>query len=156
MKPKLLNDSGAMSGPAAFRRLCVETPAQPPCRTTKRGQPPSGGCVLKLAMRHRQFGIGGQPPSGGCVLKRSIPRAVCRDSHQPPSGGCVLKLDDQTQHVVVIGQPPSGGCVLKHFLLQNDKLPQPPAAFRRLCVETRMLNLKAKVAATSRLQAAVC
>ena len=36
-------------------------------------------------------GTKGQPPSGGCVLKR--PRICERGfrSRQPPSGGCVLK-----------------------------------------------------------------
>ena len=62
--------------PAAFGRLCVETPCLvcPSCACTT--QPPSGGCVLKP--------IGGiynavfirQPPSGGCVLKQICP--ICR------------------------------------------------------------------------------
>ena len=37
-----------------------------------RGQPPSGGCVLKHALNIHHGGNGGQPPSGGCVLKQPI------------------------------------------------------------------------------------
>ena len=32
-------------------------------------QPPSGGCVLKLRIRHTSNSADSQPPSGGCVLK---------------------------------------------------------------------------------------
>ena len=32
-------------------------------------QPPSGGCVLKLAKGTVSKGLTTQPPSGGCVLK---------------------------------------------------------------------------------------
>ena len=56
---------------------------------------------------------------------------------QPPSGGCVLKL----LYIVIAGrrsaQPPSGGCVLKHVNIVANVFKFPPAAFRRLCVETR-------------------
>ena len=33
-----------------------------------------------------------QPPSGGCVLKLAFSRSSAVGSLQPPSGGCVLKL----------------------------------------------------------------
>ena len=55
-------------------------------------QPPSGGCVLKLANLLLENGYEFQPPSGGCVLKPArLPRGE-RPRSQPPSGGCVLKL----------------------------------------------------------------
>ena len=54
--------------PAAFRRLCVETTYANAGIGTKI-QPPSGGCVLKRALRHLYHTNHNQPPSGGCVLK---------------------------------------------------------------------------------------
>ena len=56
-----------------------------------------------------------QPPSGGCVLKPDIPEAAAVGEDQPPSGGCVLKLINSDVFGRFTG----------------------PAAFRRLCVETR-------------------
>ena len=54
--------------PAAFRRLCVETTGQ--ClNQCFAGQPPSGGCVLKLPKTESLVETENQPPSGGCVLK---------------------------------------------------------------------------------------
>ena len=55
------------------------------------GQPPSGGCVLKLGLHNSLTLLYIQPPSGGCVLKQ-IFILFFRDGYfQPPSGGCVLK-----------------------------------------------------------------
>ena len=34
-------------------------------------QPPSGGCVLKLAVSRAEVWVVAQPPSGGCVLKQA-------------------------------------------------------------------------------------
>ena len=53
---------------AAFGRLCVETS---PFKIKRRRmpQPPSGGCVLKLANMPIAVAELWQPPSGGCVLK---------------------------------------------------------------------------------------
>ena len=51
-------------------------------------------------------------------------------------------------------QPPSGGCVLKHFNHVIISLKELPAAFRRLCVETRKCAngwVSAKPAAFRRL-----
>ena len=55
-----------------------------------------------------------QPPSGGCVLKPNVDRKTDLYRRQPPSGGCVLKRLPETIQICVV----------------------PPAAFRRLCVET--------------------
>ena len=54
--------------PAAFRRLCVETKSRKDCWWYA-SQPPSGGCVLKLFLGALNWIGFGQPPSGGCVLK---------------------------------------------------------------------------------------
>ena len=150
------------------------------CRLRARIQPPSGGCVLKPTIcttvpRHRN-----QPPSGGCVLKpvrgigASLPkrpaafRRLCvetarwfgytaRIPAQPPSGGCVLKLCWLCLLLYMLNQPPSGGCVLKPPMTAFPPPPfQEPAAFRRLCVETRGNDLRAVFGHASRLQAAVC
>ena len=37
-------------------------------------------------------------------------------------------------------QPPSGGCVLKHRARRQPPENQQPAAFGRLCVETKMMD----------------
>ena len=77
--------------PAAFRRLCVETPPG-------------------------LFGLPGlcQPPLGGCVLKRCPDLSRFYLCFQPPLGGCVLKLtDEQIKEQPFQDQPPLGGCVLK-------------------------------------------
>ena len=78
-----------------------------------------------------------QPPSGGCVLK---PHWVCLllyMQNQPPSGGCVLKRFWSKWAMAHKFQPPSGGCVLKPCLNSNNCIETEPAAFRRLCVETK-------------------
>ena len=97
---------------------------------------------------------------------------------QPPSGGCVLKLCIIFIKIFIKNQPPSGGCVLKLINLQGYIQVDLPAAFGRLCVETRLpaqskkaadqppsggCVLKQRAAAqacqnleTSRLRAAVC
>ena len=56
-----------------------------------------------------------QPPLGGCVLKRKLLNALKEKMAQPPLGGCVLKQAQQTSLSPVYE----------------------PAAFRRLCVETK-------------------
>ena len=78
-----------------------------------------------------------QPPSGGCVLKPSKPLMRVISSIQPPSGGCVLKLIPFAAYLRVLAQPPSGGCVLKLLRRRRALEQHLPAAFRRLCVETR-------------------
>ena len=57
--------------------------------------------------------------------------------NQPPSGGCVLKLFYAAAASCFINQPPSGGCVLKLCLTRKATSRDCPAAFRRLCVETK-------------------
>ena len=100
--------------PAAFRRLCVETPFG-------NGQAPTDGS---------------QPPLGGCVLKPIVNRQRPGEIRQPPLGGCVLKPDEIEVQREVVYQPPLGGCVLKLALKVAQMGGDKPAAFRRLCVET--------------------
>ena len=56
----------------------------------------------------------------------------------------------------IIRQPPSGGCVLKPAGSDDISRKLAPAAFRRLCVETRTVVSGSVSEITSRLQAAVC
>ena len=55
---------------------------------------------------------------------------------QPPLGGCVLKQVVDMMVQVFFIQPPLGGCVLKPDTAETSSDGAPPAAFRRLCVET--------------------
>ena len=93
LKQTLYTGSPADYVAATFGWLCVETLLPVGNGVGSGGQPPSGGCVLKLEEE-----IEGcddyikQPPSGGCVLKHFQELANRAESSQPPSGGCVLKL----------------------------------------------------------------
>ena len=49
----------------------------------------------------------------------------------------MLKLPESAQPLKQPYQPPSGGCVLKLLLLKLCPMTKKPAAFGRLCVETR-------------------
>ena len=49
-----------------------------------------------------------------------------------------MKRSDKTaKNPIKKAQPPSGGCVLKHECPLDSQKFKNPAAFRRLCVETR-------------------
>ena len=148
--------------PAAFGRLCVETVIYTAPFATLETQPPSGGCVLKpffrLAFLLRRF-----PAAFGrlCVETACLFRVVlllrpaafgrlCVETSnkivqygaltQPPSGGCVLKLINQPSMTSLLPQPPSGGCVLKPSASCAICRASFPAAFGRLCVETKGLS----------------
>ncbi|EET43548.1 hypothetical protein NEISICOT_02636 [Neisseria sicca ATCC 29256] len=47
--------------------------------------------MLKPEPSAARLGVWGQPPSGGCVLKLWLYRKYGNNKTQPPSGGCVLK-----------------------------------------------------------------
>ena len=145
--------------PAAFGRLCVETRLNW-SRLWEYRQPPSGGCVLKPSCSFRPtafntpaaFGrlcvetaadvpgsaSSSQPPSGGCVLKRLYLLVLANGENQPPSGGCVLKRKRLKTITGIGDQPPSGGCVLKLSYCRLKPIAKAPAAFGRLCVETKI------------------
>ena len=77
---------------------------------------------------------------------------------QPPSGGCVLKPISNAKVWEAPYQPPSGGCVLKPFGV-GMYLPNLPAAFGRLCVETTYKSISAAYASSAtfkRLYVEVC
>ena len=101
-----------VAAPAAFGRLCVETPAAA-CCSGRPIQPPSGGCVLKHEKVSIHICQSAQPPSGGCVLKQQVGAVWVVALSQPPSGGCVLKQAKTMPKMYRTAQPPSGGCVLK-------------------------------------------
>ena len=97
-----------------------------------------------------------QPPSGGCVLKQKLVDCLKDGTTQPPSGGCVLKQDGEMPNENEESQPPSGGCVLKRRMSIVKLIPEYPAAFGRLCVETRCCVFASPPLGSSRLRAAVC
>ena len=78
--------------PAAFGRLCVETPFFRVHLPQVRVQPPSGGCVLKHDEYEGSIELE-LPAAFGrlCVETAPLHTAVGRCGVQPPSGGCVLK-----------------------------------------------------------------
>ena len=71
------------------------------------------------------------------MLKHGEARAENDEFVQPPSGGCVLKLLVIVESMIRQSQPPSGGCVLKPPPPPPPPADELPAAFRRLCVETK-------------------
>ena len=73
-----------------------------------------------------------------CVETFYLAFIFCMES-QPPSGGCVLKLaNGMLRSSITPVQPPSGGCVLKRRSAWYQFHYPFPAAFGRLCVETRL------------------
>ena len=93
--------------------------------------------MLKRHNRHTSDFVETQPPLGGCVLKLQTLLTDLKLECQPPLGGCVLKPYNNGEFNKRGNQPPLGGCVLKlhrHYRTENQAF---PAAFRRLCVETR-------------------
>ena len=94
--------------------------------------------MLKRAIPILDDRAAAQPPSGGCVLKLPIWATLTAVVCQPPSGGCVLKPPLGCLSIFRPNQPPSGGCVLKQRPLKTPLATSKPAAFRRLCVETKL------------------
>ena len=94
----------------------------------------------------RQSPLGSQqrPAAFGrlCVETTRYPLPDTEQESQPPSGGCVLKPARRFKNPVLVRQPPSGGYVLKLDSRGNVGFPCLPAAFRRLCVETRQTEPK--------------
>ena len=142
--------------PAAFGRLCVETPIRISSPAIAITQPPSGGCVLKPCLIFHSF-FQVCPAAFGrlCVETSHHPRL--RGNCFPAAFGrlCVeTSLSSPMRWTIV--QPPSGGCVLKPMDSASDNPSFGPAAFGRLCVETLLRNTQFIWFASSRLRAAVC
>ena len=176
MKLPIEGDCLPRREPAAFRRLCVETP-HPFGRVYLKNQPPSGGCVLKQDIVGIKQCDSFQPPSGGCVLK-PLSMTAPRPHRQPAAfrrlcvetgrRGCRLRkrrpaafrrLCVETSAMRRMPgsrpQPPSGGCVLKLelWLIAFLKMIQPPSGG---CVLKPPQSLEPPIYSASRLQAAVC
>ena len=82
---------GLVTGPAAFGRLCVETATWNSGVSYISSQPPSGGCVLKLALLITA-GWYIYPAAFGRLCVETPQYVACApELFQPPSGGCVLK-----------------------------------------------------------------
>ena len=124
--------------PAAFGRLCVETRA---CRNRLNGAFPAafGRLCVETGLRIFNCGFVRAPAAFGRLCVET--QCWCADRFyfvpQPPSGGCVLKPSPDADLRRLHTQPPSGGCVLKHGHYGIDMILITPAAFGRLCVETR-------------------
>ena len=125
----------AAAAPAAFRRLCVET-VKPICRINSASPAAFRRLCVETIRRYSTHYARHQPPLGGCVLKLSHATRCQAYRTQPPLGGCVLKLLLIYLSQKTKTQPPLGGCVLKPRALGAAQCGRPPAAFRRLCVET--------------------
>ena len=100
-----------LSLPAAFRRLCVETAGT---RDPDAYDPAAFRrlCVETAGTRDPDA----YDPAAFrrlCVETSKILAAAFWAAAQPPSGGCVLKLTFGNAHDDDLRQPPSGGCVLK-------------------------------------------
>ena len=67
-----------------------------------------------------------------------------------------MKHANEAENTLPKDQPPSGGCVLKLVTNGYNVEILGPAAFRRLCVETRKQAQSLLAVGSSRLQAAVC
>ena len=119
---------------AAFARLCVETPTIRVKSGAKGAQPPSRGCVLKLAPTTIWLIIYKQPPSRGCVLKHF----GINLSHFYHRAAAFARLCVETTRTSERSSKSSA------------------AAFARLCVETGQNEGLKPPPICSRLRAAVC
>ena len=127
---------GCWSIPAAFRRLCVETNR---CKRSRKILFPAAFRRLCVETNYKLYIDCERFPAAFrrlCVETLSINRSGKTWQTQPPSGGCVLKLYLLIWQFCLIFQPPSGGCVLKLYRAEQLEREGEPAAFRRLCVET--------------------
>ena len=99
-------------------------------------QPPSGGCVLKLATcspcRRQRIAAA----FGRLCVETQLKTLGVEFGEQPPSGGCVLKPALEDLETAWLSQPPSGDCVLKQLYRLIEQFVCLAAAFGRLCVET--------------------
>ena len=116
--------------------------------------------MLKLQTRPSGPVPAGQPPSGGCVLKLNSNAINTQDmvSLQPPSGGCVLKLNAKAKKAYGRSSPAAafGRLCVETELPGNQEINLGAAAFGRLCVETGLRSQTTMGLRSSRLRAAVC
>ena len=143
------------TAPAAFGRLCVETPALPGM-LAKTCPAAFGRLCVETTCKAATCMENLQPPSGGCVLKHNRQQIrLC--PRQPAAFGrlCVETL--RCPHLFDWREPAAFGrlCVetLYGFRIGLDGL---PAAFGRLCVETPSIRDYVHPWQSSRLRAAVC
>ena len=97
-----------------------------------------------------------QPPSGGCVLKLALKVAQMGWDKPAAFGRLCVETYDYGYKSYKSTQPPSGGCVLKPVGSFSWRLEKEPAAFGRLCVETENIIRHCDSGTASRLRAAVC
>ena len=130
--------SEATITPAAFRRLCVETTSRR--RKCRFGRP---AAFRRLCVETIDCCISEKLRTPAAFRRLCVETTFAIYLHtvkqrQPPLGGCVLKrLHDGLPLRLCFRQPPLGGCVLKRYAPTTATASAYPAAFRRLCVETR-------------------
>ena len=137
--------------PAAFRRLCVETPIT--VSAYRIWQPAAFRRLCVETDLRIGYGVGDWPAAFRrlCVETSKTLSAKHVSACQPPLGGCVLKPAPCRRRGLRPVQPPLGGCVLKRQRAACRLAFYSPAAFRRLCVETRLGRGTAQDQAASRL-----
>ena len=104
-------------------------------------QPPSGGCVLKLARTYPTQALL-YPAAFRRLCVETLAKKSRRELREPAAFRrlCVETIWT-TRGLPSLGQPPSGGCVLKQEINAYRTSTGLPAAFRRLCVETETVGL---------------
>ena len=69
--------------------------------------------MLKRQWTAGDFRYCGQPPSGGCVLKLKKPKPNASSANPAAFGRLCVETPYVASRGVLLNQPPSGGCVLK-------------------------------------------
>ena len=101
--------------------------------------------MLKLLLKLLNHQSRGQPPSGGCVLKQLNKRCLNLPAKAATFGWlCVETKYSESSMQMVRKQPPSGGCVLKQSNQNRLYIKAKAATFGWLCVET-LLKVHCKV-----------
>ena len=112
--------------------------------------------MLKLTSLHHIRRRQAQPPSGGCVLKLALVMVSGLYNFQPPSGGCVLKPINTNDVAIRVASAAFGRLCVETICFGKPCDELYSAAFGRLCVETLRLHLLRLHLLVSRLRAAVC
>ena len=100
------------------------------------GQPPSGGCVLKLCVNFALLKVRLQPPSGGRVLKRNCVKIAVQRLAAAAFGRLCVETISTGDYLDAGYAAAFGRLCVETSVTDGVKEPSPAAAFGRLCVET--------------------
>ena len=106
------------------------------------GQPPSGGCVLKLYNQPICSYRISAAAFGRLCVETSVKSKWRAVSGAAAFGRLCVETSLIATPITAISQPPSGGCVLKHQAFSADRKSDCAAAFGRLCVETSSPSIR--------------